>query len=142
MTVKTLGKKHQCPKCGVRFYDLGVEPVVCPKCGHRLKVKSARVQVASSKIPKAKTFLAHEHEEFLPELGDAVDVQSLDELEEEVEDVGHLEEVEEHHEESDINPNGDDAEDEMYLDGGLNDALLDDVETYLDEQEEDEDEAE
>jgi hypothetical protein len=29
------GTKHQCPKCGTRFYDLGKDdPVHCINCGH------------------------------------------------------------------------------------------------------------
>ena len=27
-----LGKKHECPECETRFYDLGREQVVCPNC--------------------------------------------------------------------------------------------------------------
>ena len=30
------GTKRNCPKCGIRFYDLGVEdPVVCIDCGNQ-----------------------------------------------------------------------------------------------------------
>lgn len=28
-----LGQKHECPKCGVKFYDLGKADATCPKCG-------------------------------------------------------------------------------------------------------------
>jgi uncharacterized protein (TIGR02300 family) len=28
-----LGTKRQCQECGSRFYDLGRDPIVCPKCG-------------------------------------------------------------------------------------------------------------
>jgi uncharacterized protein (TIGR02300 family) len=32
------GTKHQCPKCGTRFYDLGNDdPVHCINCGHEWK---------------------------------------------------------------------------------------------------------
>ncbi len=34
MDKAALGTKRVCPSCGVRFYDLGKLPVVCPKCGH------------------------------------------------------------------------------------------------------------
>ena len=27
------GAKHICPSCGVRYYDLLREPIICPKCG-------------------------------------------------------------------------------------------------------------
>src|SRR5690606_16674265 len=29
-----LGTKRTCQHCGARFYDLGRDPIVCPKCGH------------------------------------------------------------------------------------------------------------
>ncbi len=28
-----LGLKRQCPNCGTKFFDLGKNPAVCPKCG-------------------------------------------------------------------------------------------------------------
>ena len=28
-----LGLKRQCMSCGAKFYDLGRDPIVCPKCG-------------------------------------------------------------------------------------------------------------
>lgn len=28
-----LGTKRVCQHCGARFYDLGRDPIVCPKCG-------------------------------------------------------------------------------------------------------------
>jgi hypothetical protein len=28
-----LGLKHECFKCGTKFYDLRKSPVLCPKCG-------------------------------------------------------------------------------------------------------------
>ncbi len=28
-----LGQKHECPKCGAKFYDLGKADATCPKCG-------------------------------------------------------------------------------------------------------------
>ena len=28
-----LGKKHECPECGTKFYDLGKSKLLCPKCG-------------------------------------------------------------------------------------------------------------
>lgn len=27
------GTKRSCPGCGARFYDLGRDPAVCPRCG-------------------------------------------------------------------------------------------------------------
>jgi uncharacterized protein (TIGR02300 family) len=28
-----LGQKHECPDCGLKYYDLGKSDAVCPKCG-------------------------------------------------------------------------------------------------------------
>ena len=28
-----LGTKHECPSCGVKYYDFGKSDVPCPKCG-------------------------------------------------------------------------------------------------------------
>lgn len=28
-----LGKKHECPNCGIKFYDLGKPEPLCPRCG-------------------------------------------------------------------------------------------------------------
>lgn len=32
-----LGKKHECPNCGIKFYDLGKPTPLCPKCGTNVK---------------------------------------------------------------------------------------------------------
>ena len=28
-----LGEKHECPKCGGKYYDLGKADATCPRCG-------------------------------------------------------------------------------------------------------------
>ena len=33
MAKAELGTKRQCQSCSARFYDLGREPITCPKCG-------------------------------------------------------------------------------------------------------------
>ncbi|WP_367575964.1 TIGR02300 family protein [Pelagibius sp. Alg239-R121] len=35
MTTLNRGAKHTCPECAIKYYDLGREPVVCPKCGSK-----------------------------------------------------------------------------------------------------------
>ena len=32
MSKPELGAKHTCVSCGARFFDLGKEPAICPKC--------------------------------------------------------------------------------------------------------------
>ena len=48
------GKKHTCPKCGTRFYDLGKKgPAVCIECEHKWVpeqiLKAKQVHVAPPK---------------------------------------------------------------------------------------------
>jgi uncharacterized protein (TIGR02300 family) len=38
-----LGAKRQCQSCGVKFFDLNRDPVVCPKCGAIFQVASTRI---------------------------------------------------------------------------------------------------
>ena len=33
MNTSDRGSKHVCPKCAAKYYDLGKEVVVCPRCG-------------------------------------------------------------------------------------------------------------
>ena len=35
-----LGTKRQCQHCGAKFFDLGKNPIVCPKCGTVYEVAS------------------------------------------------------------------------------------------------------
>jgi uncharacterized protein (TIGR02300 family) len=38
-----LGAKRQCQSCGVKFFDLNRDPVVCPKCGAIFQLATTRV---------------------------------------------------------------------------------------------------
>ena len=68
-------------------------------------------------------------------------VDALESLDDDTdEDVVSFDEVEEHTEYDDMNPDGDDAEDEMFLDAPIGESLMDDVDAYLEEEYEDEDE--
>ena len=33
MAKPELGAKRQCQSCATKFYDLGKDPIICPKCG-------------------------------------------------------------------------------------------------------------
>lgn len=33
IATEELGTKHECPSCGIKYYDLGKTEIVCPKCG-------------------------------------------------------------------------------------------------------------
>lgn len=51
MTVADRGTKRRCPHCGAAFYDLGRDPVTCPKC-HTLYVETAKLPVRASHRPR------------------------------------------------------------------------------------------
>jgi uncharacterized protein (TIGR02300 family) len=135
MTTKTLGKKQICPKCGAKFYDLGAKKIICPKCSHKI-IATAVKKAPALAVKRAikKVVVKHEAEDELPSSAHATNVEALEKLEDDDgADVISLNEVEEHTEEAETDPNGDDAEDEMYLDneslGGS--SLLDDVNDYI-----------
>ena len=65
-------------------------------------------------------------------------VDALESMEDGDEDISSLNEIEEHTEYDDMNPNGDDADDEMFLDRPMGESLIDDVDAYLHEEEDDE----
>jgi len=46
-----LGMKRQCQNCGAKFYDLGKDPIICPKCGTTFQaaVVRSRAPVAAAK---------------------------------------------------------------------------------------------
>ena len=43
MVKPELGTKRSCPSCQTRFYDLGKEPIVCPKCGVTFRFITSRL---------------------------------------------------------------------------------------------------
>ena len=49
-----LGEKHISPECGSRFYDLGKNPPVCPKCKTVLEptAEPAKAKKAAAAKPK------------------------------------------------------------------------------------------
>lgn len=145
--MSNLGEKRQCPKCNAKFYDFGADPVKCPKCSHSWSAKSAKPGRKSKKTadaPKPKKLIKPKlDEDELPSdlPADDGDVEELEQLEDDVE-VQSLEEIGEHEEADDSDPNGDDADDEMFLEDKLpEDAIVDDLEDYI-ERDEDEDEDE
>lgn len=93
MTKANLGNKRQCPSCGARFYDLGKNPAACPKCG---KMHDSTIPVrpkrSRSKPPAAPT----------PAKKPVAKPQPVKEIEdvnlaefEDIETIGHDEEIEE-----------------------------------------------
>ncbi len=44
MSKPELGAKHSCVSCGTRFFDLGREPAVCPKCATEQPAEQPRLK--------------------------------------------------------------------------------------------------
>ena len=53
MAKPELGAKRQCQSCGVKFFDLNKDPIVCPKCGTVFQGAGARVERAAVKEEEA-----------------------------------------------------------------------------------------
>ena len=51
MTNPALGTRRRCAACGAPFYDLGRQPISCPKCGAVLTVEPARPRKAT-RVPR------------------------------------------------------------------------------------------
>lgn len=49
-----LGTKHECFSCGTKFYDLGKNDAICPKCGANQKDASSRETQAVSTASRRK----------------------------------------------------------------------------------------
>jgi uncharacterized protein (TIGR02300 family) len=47
MAKPELGEKRTCVSCGARFFDLGKEPAVCPKCGTDQPAEQPRLKRAA-----------------------------------------------------------------------------------------------
>jgi uncharacterized protein (TIGR02300 family) len=66
-----LGTKRLCSNCGAKFYDLGKDPIVCPKCHTALEVAAisprSRPDSAAARAPAP----AAEEEVVTPEVADA-----------------------------------------------------------------------
>ena len=66
MAQKNLGRKRRCVSCGIKFYDLGKTPAVCPACGTEfdpeILLKSRRgravTKVDESKAPEKQEDLS------------------------------------------------------------------------------------
>lgn len=70
-----LGKKHDCPSCGTKFYDLGKPEPICPKCGTNLKhvVREEPLSASQAARRRRKAEMIDEAEEVDTETPDATD---------------------------------------------------------------------
>jgi uncharacterized protein (TIGR02300 family) len=49
-----LGAKRECQSCGTKYYDLGKEPPVCPRCGTVFSATAPKASAAPVEKPKPK----------------------------------------------------------------------------------------
>lgn len=106
------GTKRQCPKCQSKFYDMAAVEIHCPRCDYVFPIHlTPRETPLDKPVPRRMKRAAAE--ERIEGMGDVVE---LEELDDDYADIGHLEEVEDHHEYPDTDINGDDAEDDMFID--------------------------
>jgi uncharacterized protein (TIGR02300 family) len=117
----SLGTKRQCPDCSAKFYDMGALKVACPKCAYAFPIHlTSREEpladvVAAPLAAKAKHYkVASQEDDAIEGLGAVVELEEFDD--DEFDDVDHLEEVEDHLEAPEVDVNGDDADDEMFID--------------------------
>jgi uncharacterized protein (TIGR02300 family) len=71
-----LGTKRQCGGCGAKFYDLGKDPITCPKCGTVFEVvaiapRSRPPEAAAAATTAAARAAAPAEETLVPETQDA-----------------------------------------------------------------------
>jgi uncharacterized protein (TIGR02300 family) len=99
-----LGTKRQCQSCGVKFFDLNKDPVVCPKCGTVFQGAVIRAERASVKddeaedevvAPPGVELVSLDEVEATEEKAAEVSVDDIDVDDEAAEDDAFLEEEEE-----------------------------------------------
>jgi uncharacterized protein (TIGR02300 family) len=50
MAKPELGTKRVCVSCGARFYDLGKQPAICPKCSTEQPAEQPRLRRAAGNV--------------------------------------------------------------------------------------------
>ena len=54
MAKPELGTKRVCVACAARFYDLGRQPAICPKCSTEQPVEQPRMRRAAGNVAEEK----------------------------------------------------------------------------------------
>ena len=70
MAKPELGTKRLCGNCGVKFYDLNKDPIVCPKC-ETVMVPAAITARGRPEAPARAAPVAQEEEVVAPETAEA-----------------------------------------------------------------------
>jgi uncharacterized protein (TIGR02300 family) len=77
MAKPELGEKHTCVSCGTRFFDLGKQPAVCPKCGIEQPAEQPRLK-RSAPLPEEQKKIVKPVVD-----GDEIDVEVPDDADDE-----------------------------------------------------------
>ena len=85
------GAKRQCQNCGTKFFDLGKDPITCPKCGTVFQVvalsRAARSPVAAREEEDTEAEPAGPEVVSLEDAEPGEKVEAADDADLEVEDV-------------------------------------------------------
>lgn len=154
MVKPSWGLKRHCPRCGNRFYDLGKNPVPCPKCKFAndtsapYRPRRGRGRAAAKVVPiKAKPVVVAPKPKKPVKAIEGVDLEEFEDIEtidgeeeiEEIEEVDDIEPIEEIEEDASEKLDDAIALEEEHVVGAV---LVDDVETVQkvdDDEDEDED---
>ena len=98
MTKPELGNKHLCPECGVKFYDMLKQPVICPGCQTKVAVSEtisprSKGEVAVAATAKKTAAAKPDADEDIDNVDDIIDEDI--ELEDEDDDFIDLEDDDE-----------------------------------------------
>jgi uncharacterized protein (TIGR02300 family) len=92
-----LGKKHECPNCGIKFYDLGNAEPVCPKCRTNVKKfeenQAALASQAARRRRQAQADAAAAAAAAAEDESEEFDVEVLEDAEEEEEEEEQAQEA-------------------------------------------------
>ena len=80
MAKPELGTKRHCQSCATKFYDLQKDPILCPKCGTVFVPALLRGQ------PEIAAKAVDDEDADVEVLGDEVELVSLDEVEDDIDD--------------------------------------------------------
>lgn len=128
------GLKRICMSCGTRFYDMNKRPIVCPNCDVeftgeiKVKTRRSRVVVANDALAEENKKLASAEEgdieidEDLVSLDDVAENDDGDDVDEEAvdpdldidEDLGDIDDIDE-----DVDTGLDDEDDDLDIDAAI-----------------------
>jgi uncharacterized protein (TIGR02300 family) len=66
-----LGTKRLCGNCGAKFYDLGKDPIICPKCHTAMAVAAATTRARPDVAARGPAPVQPEEEVAVPETQEA-----------------------------------------------------------------------